>query len=118
MLSFVVTLDDASCLTNGYLETTIDWIPGMNNIRLKDLPSFIRATDPNDILFNFLINESEVAFKASAIVLNTFDALERAAVESLSSNLPPIYTIGPLHFILNQIYDHRLKSIDTNFWKE
>ncbi|KAL7206025.1 hypothetical protein ACSBR2_018860 [Camellia fascicularis] len=114
----LVPLKDASCLTNGYLETTIDWIPGMNNIRLKDLPSFIRTTDPNDIMLNLLIHESEAAFKASAIVLNTFDALERAAVDSLSSNLPPIYTIGPLHLILNQISDHRLKSIDTNFWKE
>ncbi|CAL5377703.1 unnamed protein product [Camellia sinensis] len=114
----LVPLKDASCLTNGYLETTIDWIPGMNNIRLKDLPSFIRTTDPNDIMLNLLIHESEAAFKAFAIVLNTFDALERAAVDSLSSNLPPIYTIGPLHLILNQISDHRLKSIDTNFWKE
>ncbi|KAL7236000.1 hypothetical protein ACSBR1_019309 [Camellia fascicularis] len=90
----------------------------MNNIRLKDLPSFIRTTDPNDIMFNFLIHESEAAFRASAIVLNTFDALERATVYSLSSNLPPIYTIGPLHLILNQIFNHKLKSIDTNLWKD
>ncbi|XP_028106816.1 7-deoxyloganetin glucosyltransferase-like [Camellia sinensis] len=38
-------LKDASYLTNGYLDTVIDWIPGMNGIRLKDLPSFIRAID-------------------------------------------------------------------------
>lgn len=32
---------DESYLTNGYLDTVIDWIPGMKDIRLKDLPSLI-----------------------------------------------------------------------------
>lgn len=35
-------LKDMSCVTNGYLETTLDWVPGMeNDIKLRDFPSFI-----------------------------------------------------------------------------
>ncbi|KAA8536450.1 hypothetical protein F0562_028928 [Nyssa sinensis] len=68
-------LKDASRLTNGYLDTTIDWIPGMKNIRLRDLPSFIRTTDSNDFMFHFLKTEADRAFKASAVVLNTFDII-------------------------------------------
>ena len=29
---------DESYLRNGYLDTSVDWIPGMKGIRLKDLP--------------------------------------------------------------------------------
>ncbi|CAL5377702.1 unnamed protein product [Camellia sinensis] len=100
----LVPLKDASFLANGYLDTTIDWIPRMNNIRLKDLPTFIRTTgnDPNHFMLNFLIRETDRTNRASAIVINTFHELERAVVDSLSSTfIQPIYTIGPLHLMLN-----------------
>ncbi|KAI8532301.1 hypothetical protein RHMOL_Rhmol11G0203100 [Rhododendron molle] len=111
-------LKDASYLTNGFLETTIDWIPGMENIRFKDLPSFVRTTDPNDQMVNFLIAETERGLKASAIIINTFEAFEKPVLDSLSPFLPPIYTLGPLHLMVNQISDERLKSMHSNLWKE
>ncbi|KAH7834144.1 hypothetical protein Vadar_013113 [Vaccinium darrowii] len=114
----LVPLKDSSYLTNGYLETTIDWIPGMENIRFKDLPSFIRTTDPNDLMVNFLAGEADTARKASAIIINTFDAFEKPVLDSLSSFLPPIYTLGPLHRMVNQVSDERVKSLHSNLWKE
>ncbi|KAA8536446.1 hypothetical protein F0562_028924 [Nyssa sinensis] len=73
----LMPLKDASCLTNGYLDTTIDWIPGMKNIQLRDLPSFIiRTTNSNDFILNFCLSEFEELFKASAVILNTFDVFE------------------------------------------
>ncbi|XP_056173449.1 7-deoxyloganetin glucosyltransferase-like [Syzygium oleosum] len=69
-------LKDASYLTNGYLDTIVDWIHGMRNIRLRDLPSFIRTTDPDDLMVDFCLVENERAKRASAIVFNTFDRLE------------------------------------------
>ncbi|XP_058191933.1 7-deoxyloganetin glucosyltransferase-like [Rhododendron vialii] len=114
----IIPLKDASYLTNGFLETTIDWIPGMENVRFKDLPSFVRTTDPNDQMVNFVIAETERAFKASAIIINTFEAFEELVLNSLSSFLPPIYTLGPLHLMVNQIFDERLKSMHSNLWKE
>lgn len=85
----------------------IDWIPGMKNIRLKDLPTFLRTTDPKDICFNRAMLEAERADKASAVVLHTFDALEQEVLEDLSSMLPQIYAVGPFQLLLNKIpQDH------------
>ncbi|KAA8538105.1 hypothetical protein F0562_027713 [Nyssa sinensis] len=111
-------LKDESYLTNGYLDTVIDWEPSMKGIRLKDIPSFIRTTDPDDFMVNFVLGELERAKKASAIIFNTFEELEKDVVDALSSMFPPVYTIGPLDFLLNQIDDNSLKSIGSNLWKE
>eukprot|EP00262_Sarcandra_glabra_P004279 TRINITY_DN1523_c1_g2_i1.p1 TRINITY_DN1523_c1_g2~~TRINITY_DN1523_c1_g2_i1.p1 ORF type:complete len:492 (-),score=62.20 TRINITY_DN1523_c1_g2_i1:276-1718(-) len=111
-------LKDESCLIDGYLDTLIDWIPGMANIRLRDLPSFIRTTDPNDLMVNFLTNEAQSAFEASAIIFNTFDALEREVLDAIRAKLPSTYTIGPLHKLGYQIHDPQLNSIGSNLWKE
>ncbi|XP_059446964.1 7-deoxyloganetin glucosyltransferase-like [Corylus avellana] len=115
----LIPLKDASHLTNGYLETTmIDWIPGMKSIRLSDYPTFIRTTDEKDFMLNFIITEVERASRASAIILNTFDAFEHDVLEGISSLLPRTYTIGPLPLLADQIKDQRLKSIASNLWKE
>lgn len=112
---------DKSDMTNGYLETALDWIPGMKDIKLKDIPSFIRTTDPNDVILNFITNAVEDASKASAIILNTFHALDDDVLNVLSAMYPHVYGIGPLHLMLNnqiQIEDQNLKSIGSNLWKE
>ncbi|KAK2972527.1 hypothetical protein RJ640_006593 [Escallonia rubra] len=110
---------DAKCITSGYLDEVIDWIPGMKGIRLKDIPTLIRTTNRNDIMLNYVIREIERAQKASAIILNTFDALEHDVLDALSSLFPPIYPIGPLHFLESQLDDDsHLKSIGSNLWKE
>ncbi|XP_059653293.1 7-deoxyloganetin glucosyltransferase-like [Cornus florida] len=114
----LIPLKDVSYLTNGYLDTTIDWIPGMKDIRLRDLPSFIRTTDSKDIILNFLMSEVEALDKASAIILNTFDALEQEVLETLSAMYPRVFSVGPLHLMVNQISDESLKSIGSNLWKE
>ncbi|CAJ2644164.1 unnamed protein product [Trifolium pratense] len=111
---------ESSFMTNGYLETTINWVPGIKEIRLKDIPSFIRTTDPNDLMTNFLIGECQRAQKSSAIILNTFDNLEHNVLEAFSSinNLPPVYSIGPLNLLLKDVTHKELNSIGSNLWKE
>ncbi|WMV26987.1 hypothetical protein MTR67_020372 [Solanum verrucosum] len=109
---------DASDLTNGYLETALDWIPGMKGIRLRDLPTLLRSTNPDDFLFNYLIQETDRSKLASAIVINTFDPLEKEVLETLQALLSPVYTIGPLHFLLKHIEDRNLECLGSNLWKE
>ncbi|KAJ4950500.1 hypothetical protein NE237_027332 [Protea cynaroides] len=115
-LFFIVT--DLSFLTNGYLDTQVDCIPGMKDIRLRDLPSFVRTTDPNDIMLNFLKREAGRSNKAAAVIVNSFDPLEKDVLNALSAMLPRVYSIGPLHLLLNQIQDDNLKSIGSNLWRE
>jgi hypothetical protein len=101
-------------LTNGYLDTEVDWIPGLRNFRLKDLTSFIRTTDPNDLMLEFLIEAIERFHRASAIVINTSDELESDVMNALSSMFPSLYTIGPIASFLNQSPHNQLASLETN----
>ncbi|TXG52778.1 hypothetical protein EZV62_021947 [Acer yangbiense] len=112
-------LKDVSYLTNGYMNTVIDWIPGMEGISLKDLPSLIRTTDPDDILMNYNIGEVENARNASALIFNTVYDLEREVLEVLSPTYPPIYTISPLQLLLNEVSpENSLSGIKSNLLKE
>lgn len=91
----------------------------MEGIRLRDLPTFLRTTDPNSVVLNFIFSEIERARKASAIILNTFDDLEHESLDALNSMLPPVYSVGPLHLVLNHhADDSELKQIGSNLWKE
>ncbi|PON50348.1 UDP-glucuronosyl/UDP-glucosyltransferase [Trema orientale] len=115
----IIPLKDESYLTNGYLDMDLDWIPGLRGIRLRNMPSFVRTTDPEDIVVHFAIREVERAKRGSAIILNTFDDLDSGVLEALSSILPPIYTIGPLGpMVADQVQDNALNLIRSNLWKE
>ncbi|GMQ10423.1 hypothetical protein CsSME_00053428 [Camellia sinensis var. sinensis] len=70
----LIPLKDESSLTDGYLDSVIDWTPKVKSIRLKDLPTFIRTTDLNEQMFQFTNGEAERSSKASALIFNTFDA--------------------------------------------
>ncbi|XP_042513251.1 7-deoxyloganetin glucosyltransferase-like [Macadamia integrifolia] len=115
----IIPLKDEKDINNGYLDTPIDWIPGMEDIRLKDLPSFIRTTDPNDIMLNFLGSEAQNCVKSSsAIMINTFDELEHEVLDAIASKFPNIYTVGPLALLSQNIPQTKLKSIPSSLWKE
>jgi hypothetical protein len=105
-------------LTNGYLDTKVDCIPGLENFQLKDLPDFIRTTNPNDSNLEFMIEAADNYHKASAIVLNTYNDIESDVMNELSSMFPSIYAIGPLSSLLKQTPQNHLASLNSNLWKE
>ncbi|CAN4092453.1 unnamed protein product [Withania somnifera] len=112
------TLEDES-----FLDTIIDWIPVMEGIRIKNLPSFVRARvdEQSYIILKFILEEILHKIpKFSALILNTFDMLEGDVMKQMPTLFPPIYAIGPLHRSLlnNQTQDDDLKSIRSNLWKE
>jgi hypothetical protein len=109
---------DESFLTNGYLETTVDWIPSMKGIRLRDFPSLIRTTDPNNVIIKIVMEVMEKAAKASGVVIHTFDALEPEVLGALSPMFPRVYAIGPLQLLLNHLPVEPLKSVGYSLWKE
>ncbi|KAB1206871.1 UDP-glycosyltransferase 85A3 [Morella rubra] len=90
----------------------------MKNILLKDLPSFVRTTDENDIMLNFLIHEAERSLRGLVFVLNTFGPFEQDVLDALSSLFPRIYTVGPLMLLVDQIKNDKLESVGSNLWKE
>ncbi|KAG9451455.1 hypothetical protein H6P81_011420 [Aristolochia fimbriata] len=118
----IIPLKDESYLTNRYLDKIgMDWLQGMKDVRLKDFPSFVRTTDPDDLMFNFMMNEASRVSKASALILNTFEELEVEVLEVLRTMFDPlpIYTVGSLALLCNQMKQSpAIKSIDSNLWKE
>ncbi|CAI8594277.1 unnamed protein product [Vicia faba] len=114
----LIPLKDESYLRNGYLDTKVDCIPGLHNLRLKDLCDLILTTDRNDIMLEFLIHVADRVHRASAIVFNTFNELESDVLQALSSMLPSLYTIGPLPSLLNKTGPNHLASLDSNLWKQ
>ncbi|CAM8906951.1 unnamed protein product [Rhodiola kirilowii] len=113
-------LKDESYLENGYLETTIDFIPGMPGIRLRDLYSFFRTAKLDDTIVKFNLKKLENASKASTIVANTFDAIEHEVLEGLPATTPKLLPIGPLHLLLDRISRccSPLHSLSSNLWKD
>ncbi|KAK4730178.1 hypothetical protein R3W88_023166 [Solanum pinnatisectum] len=89
------TLKDES-----YLDTIIDWIPGMKDIRLKNLPSMIRARvdDPSYIIIKFVMEEiMDKIPKFSALILNTFDLLESDILQQIATKFPPVTILLDLY---------------------
>ncbi|KAG0494492.1 hypothetical protein HPP92_005486 [Vanilla planifolia] len=119
--SGLVPLKDMDDVRNGTLEKEVDWVPGlMPGMRLRDFPSFIRTTDPDDIMLNYFIRETSRLPMASAIVLNTFDALENRALVAMQDILPPMYTVGPLSTLVRKSIpdENPLVDLTGSLWRE
>ncbi|XP_071737708.1 7-deoxyloganetin glucosyltransferase-like [Rutidosis leptorrhynchoides] len=114
----LIPLKDHADLTNGYLDTIIECIPSMKGLRLKDMPAFIRTTNPDDIMINFIIRETKRTSKARALILNTFDDLEYDVLKELSSIYPQVYSIGPLNTLVNKLVNNDMQLLGSSLWKE
>ncbi|KAH9603167.1 hypothetical protein KSS87_018613, partial [Heliosperma pusillum] len=95
---------DATYLTNGYLDTQVN-LHGLRNVRLKDLPTFIRTTDPDEYMLIHSIKAVQISSQATAIFLNTFEELEEDVLNTLATmeQFPPIYTVGSIDLLVDQL---------------
>nr|WJH18543.1 phenylpropanoid glycosyltransferase UGT8 [Artemisia annua] len=115
----LLPLKDRSYLTNGYLDTVLDWITGMEGIQLKDLSSIIRTTDPNNVELSFGAKATQESHNVSHNIFHTFDALEPSIVDALLSMYPKVYTVGPMQLLLDQISKEETETeISYSLWKE
>ena len=72
-------------------------------LRLRDFPSFIRTTDPDDAVLALTLCFTECHRTVpSAVVFHTFEELESQVISAMSDILPPIYAIGPLPLLLRE----------------
>ncbi|KAG5112133.1 hypothetical protein JHK82_035402 [Glycine max] len=110
LLDFVIMTTDESC---------VDWIPGLKNFRLKDLPDFIRTTQIKITMVECFIESANNVHRASAVVINTSDELESDVLNAHTSMVPSLYPIGPFPSFLNQSpQKNHLASLGSNLWKE
>ncbi|XP_068643176.1 7-deoxyloganetin glucosyltransferase-like [Aristolochia californica] len=108
-----------SCFTDGLLDTAIDWMPGMSNIRLRDFPSFIRTTDPDDVMFNYCMRQIKIILEAPSIIIHSVHELEPLILDAfLEVYKGTWYTIGPFSELCHSLPETKLDSIKSNLWKE
>ncbi|XP_061356959.1 uncharacterized protein LOC133301349 [Gastrolobium bilobum] len=115
----ILPFKDENFVSDGTLDTSLDWISGMKNIRLQDLPSFIRTTTLDDIMFDFLGSEARNCLRSSSIIINTFQELEGEALDALKAKNPDIYSVGPLHLLGRHFSEKEngFMSSGSSFWK-
>ncbi|CAL5021272.1 unnamed protein product [Urochloa decumbens] len=118
----IIPLKDAEQLTNGFLDTPMDWVPGMSkHMRLRDYPSFLRTTDPNDRMLEYALHEMEHCKGANAIIYNTFDELDQPALDALRAGFTPsAYTVGPISLLAERLVPAGgpLDALGSSLWKE
>ena len=100
---------------------------------MRDLPTFLRSTDPDDTMFNYNLQMMKNAKRAKSVIFNTFDELEPQVLEAIKTNHPDftdqLYTIGPLPLLYHQHVTEasrthnkldfiNMESIESSLWKE
>lgn len=90
----------------------------MPDVRLRDIPSFVRTTDRNDIMLNFDSGEAQNAHQAQGLILSTFGAVEQDVVGALRRIFPRVYTIGPLLTFTRAAVRPEVDAMGGNLWKE
>ncbi|KAE8771857.1 Cytokinin-O-glucosyltransferase 2 [Hordeum vulgare] len=111
---------DTELLTNDeYLDTPVEDVPGLRSMRLRDFPSFIRTTDPDEYMVRYVLRETERTAGASAVILNSFGDLEGEAVEAMEAlGLPKVYALGPLPLLADEQPPTPRSAINLSLWKE
>ncbi|KAH7533589.1 hypothetical protein FEM48_Zijuj04G0147300 [Ziziphus jujuba var. spinosa] len=114
---FFYTIPACSFMGFKQLDTIIDWIPGMKDMHVRDMPSFCwSGTTADHFMLNFCIEATEKAHQASAIIILTFKALEQDVLDAIH-HVSQSVRIGPLQLLLNRIPEHPLK-LKYSLWKE
>jgi hypothetical protein len=111
-------LADVKQLTDGYLDTPVENLPGLRNMKLRDFPSFIHSTDPDDFMVGYVIKETGRTADASAVILNSFGDLEGEAVEAMEALLVKVkvYTLGRLNLVAPREASPSISRL--SLWKE
>ncbi|KAK6270687.1 hypothetical protein POUND7_007785 [Theobroma cacao] len=104
------------------MDRLITTVPGMETfLRCRDLPSFCRASDMANSTIQLVVKQTRKSPQAHALILNTFEDLDRPILSHIRTKCPHVYTIGPIHALLNT----RLKAqcvassqFSNSLWEE
>ncbi|XP_027337778.1 linamarin synthase 2-like [Abrus precatorius] len=114
----IIPFKDNESITDSALDMPVDWIPGMKNIRLKDLPSFIRTTNLDETMFDFMGSEVRNCLTSSNIIFNTFQDFELQVLDAIKAKFPSIYNTGPLSLLGRHVPEDQFLSFGSSLWIE
>ncbi|KAK9123806.1 hypothetical protein Sjap_013408 [Stephania japonica] len=88
------------------MDESVLTVPGMEGFffRRRDAPSFFNVKEVTNPALQFFVNETFNSSKASALILNTVEDLEKPFLSQIRPNhFQNVYTLGPLHSLLNNL---------------
>ncbi|PWA94577.1 7-deoxyloganetic acid glucosyltransferase [Artemisia annua] len=104
------------------MDRLLNGVTGMEKyLRLRDLPSFCRASDLSDQGFQVVMSETQETYRANGLILNTFEDLEESALTQIRKHIPNLYAIGPLHANLKSRLEAHMSSpprSSNSLWEE
>lgn len=101
------------------LDVPINSIPGMETfLRRRDLPGICRASDLSAPEFEFMLTETRQTPRTQGLILNTFDDLEGPTLFHIRTQIPNVYTIGPLHAHLKTRHSTTISVSSSSLWEE
>ncbi|XP_059666351.1 7-deoxyloganetic acid glucosyl transferase-like [Cornus florida] len=104
------------------MDLPVKSVPGMEGfLRRRDLPSFCRVDEVNDLQLELFNAETRQSRRAQALIKNTFDDLEGPILSQIRTHCPNLFPIGPLHAHLKARLAADTNSSSTyssSFWEE
>ncbi|KAI3472057.1 hypothetical protein Pfo_028745 [Paulownia fortunei] len=91
----------------------IDFIPGVQSIKSKDLMSYLQDVDITTITHQIVIKAFEQVKYADFILINTVNELEHQTVLALNQK-QPAYAVGPINFST----DFTKTVVPKSLWSE
>ncbi|KAK6289360.1 hypothetical protein POUND7_000901 [Theobroma cacao] len=80
----------------GLEDETLDFIPGMSNIRIRDLPEGILFGNLESIFSRMIHRMGQVLPEAVAVFINSFEELDPVVTSDMKSKLKKFLNVGPL----------------------
>ncbi|KAI5325762.1 hypothetical protein L3X38_034836 [Prunus dulcis] len=102
------------------MSVEITGVSGMDGpLHRQDLPSFCRVKQADHPALQFAINWTQAQRRASALILDTVYELDASCLSHMALMFPKIYTLGPLHALLNAQIGNVSKSLASHggLWK-
>ncbi|VFQ83576.1 unnamed protein product [Cuscuta campestris] len=94
-------------------DEVIDYIPGVEAIKTRDIPSHLQDSQPWTLMNTYVFKSLEDAVKADIIVSNTVLELESSAITALQQK-KPFHPVGPV--FRDDVV--RKTGVPTSFWPE
>ncbi|KAH6802654.1 hypothetical protein C2S51_034100 [Perilla frutescens var. frutescens] len=96
-----------------YKENLIDFIPGVDPIKAKDLMSYLHDLDVTSTTSKIVVDAFEQVKYADFVLLNTVNELEHESVLAINQK-QPTYAIGPINFTT----DFTKSVVPKSLWPE
>ncbi|KAM7500064.1 hypothetical protein LguiA_024478 [Lonicera macranthoides] len=112
--------DDTEEMKEDLDNTTTDFLAGKKAMSMREYLNFMQTANTIEFMTESCVGEVERTSKASALIFETFEGLEKEALDEAKAKFSRVYSIAPLPLLLkNHVKNEKvLKLVGDDIWKE